>query len=137
MLSRALLIFTIGLIVFLALNPVRHEIMFDRASDKFNHVLAFVTISVLSRLGYEKVSNLVIFERLSFLGAVIEVFQAMPSLHRDCDWKDWVADTIAVALTLVLIEVFRLRDRMEALARKRFIKSPSRSYPSGENRVKN
>ena len=36
-------------------------------------------------------------ERLSFLGALIEVLQAIPELHRDCDIRDWIADTAAIA----------------------------------------
>ena len=41
-------------------------------------------------------------ERLSFLGAMIEVAQAIPALHRDCDIRDWVADSLAIlAVTLV------------------------------------
>jgi hypothetical protein len=36
---------------------------------------------------------------------LIDVFQAVPSLHRDCDWRDWMADTIAVGVALVVLKV--------------------------------
>jgi hypothetical protein len=35
---------------------------------------------------------------LSFLGALVEVMQAMPLVHRDCDIRDWVADTVAIVV---------------------------------------
>jgi hypothetical protein len=42
-------------------------------------------------------------ERLSFLGALIEVLQAIPSLHRDCDIFDWMTDTAAIVVVLVIV----------------------------------
>ena len=38
---------------------------------------------------------------------MIEVIQAIPSLHRDCDWHDWLADTIGVMVSLGIIRLFR------------------------------
>ena len=42
-------------------------------------------------------------ERLSFFGAMIEVFQSIPALHRDCDVFDWATDTIAVVIAVALL----------------------------------
>ena len=39
------------------------------------------------------------------MGALIEVFQAIPALHRDCDWRDWLADTLAVAGVLLVLRL--------------------------------
>ena len=32
--------------------------------------------------------------------------QAIPELHRDCDWHDWVADTLAIMATLGAMIIF-------------------------------
>jgi VanZ family protein len=40
---------------------------------------------------------------LSLFGALIEVVQAIPALQRDSDIKDWIADTVAVAVVLVIV----------------------------------
>ena len=48
-------------------------------------------------------------ERLSFLGALIEVAQSIPMLGRDCDIRDWFADTAAV---LVVVGGWALVRRM-------------------------
>ncbi|MEP7007221.1 MAG: hypothetical protein ABI810_14650, partial [Sphingomonas bacterium] len=50
-------------------------------------------------------------ERLSFLGAAIELLQSIPALHRDCDIRDWIADTIAVTIVLCLVYLVRGRWR--------------------------
>ena len=90
--------------------------------DKFWHILAFVTLSILATLAFPAVPLLRIGERLSFLGALIEVGQSIPALHRDCDIRDWVADTIAVVVTLAIVAGIRRlragaarRDEMAAL----------------------
>ena len=45
-------------------------------------------------------------EWLSFLGALIEVAQSLPQVHRDCDIYDWAADTVGTSTIAVLISVF-------------------------------
>jgi hypothetical protein len=80
--------------------------------DKLWHVIAFVTLSFLASLAFPVAPHARIGERLSFLGAVIEVVQSIPALHRDCDIKDWVADTVAIAVTLAIVAgVRRVRGR--------------------------
>ena len=60
-------------------------------------------------------------ERLSFLGALIEVVQNIPLLHRDCGIKEWIAETAAIAVMLVLMRVWRLRRKDgEAIIASRF-----------------
>jgi hypothetical protein len=46
---------------------------------------------------------------LSLFGAFIEVVQAIPELHRDSDVLDWLADTVAVAVVLLLVRWWRGR----------------------------
>ena len=47
--------------------------------------------------------------RLSLFGAFIEVVQAIPALQRDSDLLDWLADTAAVAVILLLVHRWRKR----------------------------
>lgn len=71
-------------------------------SDKFQHMLAFATLAVLAALGYPGVSRLKIAGGLVLLGAGIELVQMIPSLHRDAEWLDLVADSCAVLVMLTL-----------------------------------
>ena len=84
--------------VVMALLPKPPEMPTDQLGDKFNHVLAFATLAGLAALAFPDAPRLRVVERLSFLGAMIEVAQSIPALHRDCDMRDWVADTVAVVV---------------------------------------
>src|SRR6185503_16921458 len=75
--------------------------------DKFWHVLAFVTLSALACFAFPAAPLARIGERLSFLGALIELVQNLPVLHRDCDIRDWIADTAAVVVTLAIVAGIR------------------------------
>ena len=77
--------------------------------DKFQHMLAFGTLTILAVAGYPQTGLLRIGERLSFLGAMIELLQSIPRLHRDCDILDWVADTFVIAVVLLVVIAWRRR----------------------------
>lgn len=89
--------------VSMALVPQPPSLPIDALGDKSEHVITFVTLSVFAALGYRDAPLPRIAERLSFVGALIEVFQSLPILHRDCDFRDWVADTLAIIVTLILL----------------------------------
>jgi hypothetical protein len=85
--------------------------------DKFWHMLAFAILALLASRAFPAARLLRIGERLSFLGALIEIVQSIPALHRDCDITDWIADTVAVAATLALVAgLRRLRGTSPAAA---------------------
>lgn len=75
--------------------------------DKFQHMLAFGTLTILAVAGWPGTPLLRIGERMSFLGAMIEVAQSIPALHRDCDIWDWAADTAVAAGVLVVVWAWR------------------------------
>jgi VanZ family protein len=83
-------------------------------SDKLQHIAAFATLSVLGAWAYVDASLTQLLAGLSLFGAVIELVQAIPALHRDSDVKDWIADTLATALVLTLVRWRRMRRRREA-----------------------
>lgn len=87
----------------MAVLPKPPETPIDQYGDKFAHIVAFATLAGLAMLAYGKEARWRILERLSFFGAMIEVVQSIPALHRDCDARDWVADTLAVLVVIVLL----------------------------------
>jgi len=83
-------------------------------SDKVQHILAFSVLAALGASAYPLVQLLKIGVALSIFGALIEVLQAIPQLHRDASALDWLADTAAVAVVLALICFIRMSPRRVA-----------------------
>jgi VanZ family protein len=106
---KALFWCALAFALVMALLPHPPHLPIDSFGDKFEHMLAFATLSILGATAYPAMPLPRLGERLSFLGAIIEVLQSIPSLHRDCDIKDWIADTIAVIVALGIIHLMRQR----------------------------
>mgnify|MGYP000876023815 CR=1 FL=1 len=102
--------------VVLALLPTPPAMPTDQFGDKFNHMLAFAVMTALALAAYPQTPRLRIVERLSFLGALIEVGQSIPALHRDCDIRDWIADSLSI-LAVVAIAALIGRWRKARAAR--------------------
>ena len=64
--------------------------------DKAAHFTAFYVLMGLAAAAYPRRALWLIGALLSAFGALIELVQALPIVHRDCDFWDWVADTIGV-----------------------------------------
>ena len=80
-------------------------------SDKVQHGLAFATLGILGGLAFPRLSAVRLILLLSLFGALIEIAQATPIIHRDCDPWDWVADTVACILAVVAIQRLRSAKR--------------------------
>ncbi len=80
--------------------------------DKWQHMAAFGTLTTLACAGYPTFSLTHLGERLSFVGAMIEVVQSIPALHRDCDIRDWIADTGIIAAVLIVVALHRKRSSL-------------------------
>jgi VanZ family protein len=78
-------------------------------NDKIQHIAAFLTLGLLSAWAYPRTSLLQLLVRLSLFGAIIELIQAIPSLNRDSDPLDWLADTVAAAVALGIAAWWRSR----------------------------
>ena len=77
--------------------------------DKVQHIAAFATLSVLAAWAYTRSPLLQLLAGLSLFGALIEIVQSIPVLHRDSDVIDWIADTVACGLVLAGAAWFRRR----------------------------
>ena len=86
-------------------------------SDKIQHIAAFLVLAALASFAYPMTSPVYLGTGLSFFGAFIELVQYVPSLHRDSDPVDWIADTAAAALMLILLHWLRTRLRRAAARR--------------------
>ena len=128
-LARIALIAAILFAVTMALLPVPPHLPLDRLGDKAEHMTAFATMAALAAWSYPDASHVRIGERLSFLGALIEVLQSIPALHRDCDIRDWIADTLAIAAVLGVIALYR-RSRGAISSRDAAPASPEASAAS-------
>lgn len=78
-------------------------------SDKVQHMAAFATLGLLGTFAYARLRPLLLIAGLSLFGAMIEVLQAIPMLHRDSDPLDWLADTIACTVVVLFIGWLRRR----------------------------
>jgi hypothetical protein len=68
--------------------------------DKAEHFIAFYVLTCLFVLAFPKRNVFVLGLLLSAFGALIEFVQGLPIVHRDRDFWDWVADTLAIACAL-------------------------------------
>jgi hypothetical protein len=77
--------------------------------DKAGHFLAFYALTLLGVAAFPRQRSVVVGGALSLFGALIEIVQATPLVHRDGDWHDWVADTVAILAVLAPMALVRWR----------------------------
>ena len=65
----------------MAVLPHPPHLPIDNLGDKFAHSLAFGVLAALGSLAYPRVPLLRLGERLSFLGAMIELLQSILQVH--------------------------------------------------------
>ena len=85
-------------------------------SDKVQHIAAFLVLGALASFAYPRTSPVYLATALSLFGAVIEIVQLIPALHRDGDPVDWIADTAAAGLILIFLHWLRTRRVKSAAA---------------------
>jgi hypothetical protein len=68
--------------------------------DKAEHFIAFYALTGLAVAGFPRRNLFVLGALLSAFGALIEIVQGLDIVHRDRDFWDWVADTIAIIAAL-------------------------------------
>jgi VanZ family protein len=100
--------------VIMAELPQPPEMPTDDLGDKWNHMIAFATLAFFAALGFPAAIRWRVAERLSFLGALIELVQSIPVLERQCDITDWMADTAAIVVVTAVMAwlLARLRPKV-------------------------
>ena len=68
--------------------------------DKSTHFIAFYVLTGLAVAAFPRQNLFVVAALLSAFGALIEIVQGLPMVHRDKDFWDWVADTLAICAAL-------------------------------------
>lgn len=68
--------------------------------DKAEHFIVFYGLTGLAVAAFPRHKLIVIASSLSGFGAFIEFVQGLPLVHRDRDFWDWAADTLAIAAAL-------------------------------------
>lgn len=71
-------------------------------TDKVQHILAFAVLTGLALAGWPAASRWRIVFGLAGFGALIELVQAIPMLHRSSELADWLADAGAILVVLAL-----------------------------------
>lgn len=108
-----LILASLGILV-LALVPSNHTPV-TGFSDKFNHVLAFTTLTLL--LGFQRhfLKTWQIILVLLGYGVLIEVLQSFTG-YRSAEWADVLADFIGILIGLTLLFALKfVRDRRKSL----------------------
>lgn len=102
-------IFWVALAVALAaaLNPQPPRIP-GQPSDKIQHILAFLALTAMALAAHPRAKRWAQALALSGFGALIEFLQMIPALHRSAELMDWVADTGAVLVVILLAAILRL-----------------------------
>jgi VanZ family protein len=77
--------------------------------DKAEHFTAFFGLMALALVSFPLTSLWRLAGLLSLAGALVELIQALPFVHRDCDWKDWAADTLGVLAVAGVVVAARAR----------------------------
>ncbi|KPF93898.1 hypothetical protein IP81_01250 [Novosphingobium sp. AAP83] len=91
----------------MAVLPKPPELPTDSLGDKFHHMMAFFTLTVLAGGGWPRFPVVRLLFGLSLVGAGIEAVQMIPALHRTADWRDWLADSVAILAALVPVSILR------------------------------
>lgn len=86
----------------MALLP--HPPQIGPASDKAQHILAFAVLAGLAALAWPQRLLLIGLGLVAF-GGLIELLQMLPSLHRDGQTGDWIADAAATMTVLALASI--------------------------------
>ena len=102
--SRLLLLLAALFALVMACLPQPPQLP-GQPSDKLQHIVAFVVLTLLARAAYPAVRPAITFASLAAFGALIEIVQSIPVLHRDASVVDWIVDCLAVATTLGMLMI--------------------------------
>lgn len=91
-----------------ALTPLASHLPVAGYWDKLNHGFAFAVLAVLCGLAFPQIRARFMAPALLAFGALIEVLQAIPAVHRSAEFGDLLADAAGVAVGFALVNALRL-----------------------------
>lgn len=68
--------------------------------DKAEHFVCFYALAATGAFAFPRLPAIWLGLALAALGGGIEIVQGLPMVARDSDWKDFVADALAVGAAL-------------------------------------
>ena len=98
-LAQAVFLAAVIFTFYSAVIPPKHAVQWV-PWDKAEHFIAFYALTGLGAAAFPRRPLWVIAVLLSSFGALIEIVQGLPIVHRDRDFWDWVADTLAILAAL-------------------------------------
>ena len=104
LLWRTLFCVSIAAITWLGFTSEPYPIP-SAASDKVNHLLAFMELAMLTRLGWPRLGLMPPLLVLTGFGLALELGQSITP-WRDFAWSDLLADVIGIVLGYVLMSMF-------------------------------
>ena len=113
MLARTAFFAALGFTFYSAVIPPRDALQLV-PWDKAEHFIAFYALTGLAVAAFPKRNLFVLAVLLSAFGALIEIVQGLPMVHRDRDFWDWVADTAAIAAALAPMALVWWRARVKS-----------------------
>lgn len=96
-----------------AVIPPRHALQLV-PWDKAEHFIAFYTLTGLAVAAFPRRQLWITAALLSAFGALIEIVQGLAIVHRDRDFWDWVADTIAIIAALAPMLLYWWREQVSS-----------------------
>jgi len=94
--------------ITMALWPLATPVPTAGLGDKWQHMIAFFTLTVLAGLGYPRQHLRTIGGAMILLGLAIELAQwGLPMLNRQGSGLDWLADGVATLVGLVVAAAVR------------------------------
>lgn len=73
--------------------------------DKANHALAFLVLTVLTGLGWPRLSQAWLVTLMVLAGVAVELIQGLDAVGRDADAVDVVADGVGILAGLAILRV--------------------------------
>lgn len=118
--SRALLLLLARLVLAVLLAGVLTKALAPGGGppagflDKLQHSFAFYVLALGAAAAAPRAPLIVMAAGLAAFGGMIEFLQAMPLVDRTCDFDDWIADLVGVALAYVPLALVRWRRTAQA-----------------------
>lgn len=99
----------VAVLLYLCLAPSR-ELPTVNIWDKAEHAIAWLVLTGVGCLLFPARPRRIAAFAFLF-GGLIELLQGVLPVGRDSDWKDWVADSIGIAVALAAFALARSRRR--------------------------